>query len=693
MEVSEKCKNFGKNSYVAGGSGVLYHLSVPIFSTDLLTQLNHIQTFNLTQPLRSYINRNFGTRILSKWIVLCFDIVITIFSYGVAYILRFNFNTASISFGHFIQDTLLTAGIFTISFLLFKSYDGIIRHSGIADIARLIKSGLFALFICLGLSILTRYVGNEVAILPASIAIIHVVLNISALTISRYIIKVLFYSSSKNKNKPVTVVIYGAGRRGISVLHALREDVKTNYQILGFLDDNLSKIDKTIEGIKIYPGNAFLDLYNKNRIDELIISIQDLENARKNDLVDTCLNNHIAVKYTPPVDDWINGKLSTNQIRYIHIEELLGRDPIKIENEKVFHELTNKVILITGAAGSIGSEIVRQVIHYKPSQLILLDQAESGLYDLNMDLFFKLNQLNENAVEFIIADVTNLERLTYIFKKYKPQLVFHAAAYKHVPLMESNPAEAVHVNIFGSKNLIDLSIEYQVEKFVMISTDKAVHPVNVMGATKRVAEIYAHNKSKMSDCKTTFITTRFGNVLGSNGSVVIYFKKQIDNGGPITITHPDVTRYFMTISEACQLVLEAVTMGRASEIYLFDMGQPVKIIDLARKMVLLSGLTPGSDIQFVFTGLRPGEKLHEILLGDGENIVPTHHDKIKIARTAEFDPKWVDDSMNQLWDALMKSDQPALLVCLKGIIPDLNLTNNSNDLNLQPDTPFHVSFD
>ncbi len=641
----------------------------------------HTTSSGVKQNFRNYINRTFGTRILSKWIVLCFDIVITIFTYWVAYVLRFNFNISTISFGYFVQDTALTAGIFALSFLIFKSYDGIIRHSGIADITRLIKAGLFALTICLALSIVSRYVGEQIALLPASIAIIHVVMTVSALSISRYIIKVLFYSSSKNKNQPVVVVIYGAGRRGVSVFHALRDDVKTNYQVIGFLDDNPSKINKTIEGVKIYPVSRFLELHKKFGINELIISMQNPAGPQQNEFIDLCLNNHIIVKNTPPVDDWINGKLSIQQIRHLHIEDLLNREPIMIENEKIFQELNNKIILITGAAGSIGSEIVRQVLHYQPRQLILIDQAESDLYDLQMELYFKLSQLPFHAVEFIVCDITHLPRLKSIYDQFQPQIVFHAAAYKHVPLMESNPLEAVNVNVFGSKNLIDLSIEHAVEKFVMISTDKAVNPVNVMGATKRAAEIYAQYRSKSNAYKTTFITTRFGNVLGSNGSVVIYFKKQIETGGPVTITDPEVTRYFMTISEACQLVLEAATMGKSSEIYLFDMGAPVKIIDLARKMILLSGLIPEKDIEFVYTGLRPGEKLHEELLGDNENVLPTHHHKIKIAKTAEYDPEWFTNCMDQLWAALIASDQAGVLLSLKAMIPDLHVKAGSTDSN------------
>ncbi|MFI5172719.1 MAG: polysaccharide biosynthesis protein [Chitinophagales bacterium] len=624
----------------------------------------------MTVSLRNYINRNFGTRILSKWIVLCFDIVITIFTYGVAYILRFNFNVNDISFRDFIDNTLLTTGIFALSFLIFRSYDGIIRHSGMADAERLIKAGVSGTIICLCVSLITKNGNFTFSILPVSITLIHVALNISMLAFSRYVIKALFYQSSKNNFSPETILIYGAGRRGVSVLHTLRNDNRKNYHIAGFLDDNAYKVNKTIEGIKIYHSGKLKELISQYNIKELIIGIHSLDNYKKNEIVDICLQHFIDVKYVPPVEDWIDGKLSLKQIRNINIEDLLGREPILIENEKIKNEITNKVILITGAAGSIGSELVKQLIVYKPKKIILVDQAESALYDLRMELYFRLQQFPGIGMEYIICDITNIDRVTQIFQSHYPQIVFHAAAYKHVPLMEVNPIESVHVNVFGSKNLIDGAIHFGVDKFIMISTDKAVNPTNVMGASKRAAEIYVQDRSKDKRSKTIFITTRFGNVLGSNGSVVNYFKKQIESGGPVTITHPEVTRYFMTMSEACKLVLEAATMGKTSEIYLFDMGAPVTIKDLAFKMVLLSGLQPEKDIRFVYTGLRPGEKLHEELLNNNENTLPTHHNKIKIALTTQDDPVKVQIAMTKLWNTMHEGNVNALVLALKEMIPE-----------------------
>ena len=624
----------------------------------------------MTYRLSNYINKKFGTRILSKWIVLSFDIFITAVIYIISYVLRFNFHINSISFSDFTNNVLVTTVIFTLTFLFFKTYDGIIRHSGIADAIRLIKAGITAIIICLAISIVSRTTNFNFISLPTSIAIIHVTSTISILIFSRYVIKVLFYQSTKNNISPISVIIYGAGRRGTNVLTLLRNDNSKNFNIVGFLDDNESKINKTLEGIKIYSSTKLRYLIDRFNIKELIVGIHLLDNQKKNSVVELCLEHGINVKYVPPVEDWIKGKLSLLQIRDFNIEDLLGRDPILIENENVKNEISNKVILITGAAGSIGSELVKQLIFYKARKIVLVDQAESPLYDLQMELYFRLQSLPEITLEFVVCDITNRKNITRVFATHLPDIVFHAAAYKHVPLMELNPLESVHINLFGSKNLIDLSSDFNVIKFIMISTDKAVNPTNVMGATKRAAEIYLQEKAKDKSNKTIFLTTRFGNVLGSSGSVVNYFRKQIATGGPITITDPAVTRYFMTISEACKLVLEAATMGKTSEIYLFDMGAPVKIFDLATKMVLLSGLKPHKDIKFIYTGLRPGEKLHEELLTNYENTLPTHHHKIKIALTTQKDSDIIQHIIKQLWAALQDGDSDKVVAGLKEMIPE-----------------------
>ncbi len=625
----------------------------------------------------NYINQKFGARILSKWVVLCFDIIITIFTYGVAYVLRYNFNTEIISFNEFIHDSALTTIIFALSFIIFKSYDGIIRHSGIADSVRLIKSGVAATFLAILVSLISKYYQFTFGILPISISIIHVVILISILLFSRYGIKVFFYQVNRNKIKATPVIIYGAGRRGISILQALKTNTHNNYSVVAFLDDNESKIDKTIEGIRIYSPSRFAELSQRLDIKELIIGIHAMNVEKKNTIVDICFQHQVIVKSVPPVNDWINGQLSLHQITNIKIEDLLGREQIQLNNATIQVAISGKTIMVTGAAGSIGSELVRQIIQFNPSRLILIDQAESALFDLKMDLFFKLNQQKFTEIEYIICDIINHDRLNHLFEIFQPEILFHAAAYKHVPLMETNVQEAVQVNILGTKTLVDLAIKYHVAKFIMISTDKAVNPTNVMGATKRAAEIYVQSQSKRDDVATIFITTRFGNVLGSNGSVVNYFKKQIENGGPLTITHPEVTRYFMTISEACQLVLEAATMGKTSELYLFDMGEPVKIVDLARKMVLLSGLEPEKDIKFIYTGLRQGEKLHEELLNAGEKTLPTHHYKIKIALTGQHTPEAVATFMNRLINSLATQDASQTVATLKGMIPEFISRNSA----------------
>jgi len=403
----------------------------------------------------------------------------------------------------------------------------------------------------------------------------------------------------------------------------------------------------------------------------LIISVQKISPARKKNLVDICLHYDTKVLNVPPVTDWINGELSFKQIKKIQIEELLERDAISLTTENIKQQLSNKTILVTGAAGSIGSEIVRQVIQFQPKKIILLDQAESPLYDMEMELKDEYDSL---SYEIVIGDIRNIDRMENVFKSFLPQVVFHAAAYKHVPMMENNPSESILTNVLGTKILADLAVKYKVEKFVMVSTDKAVNPTNVMGASKRIAEIYTQSLGKI--VSTKFITTRFGNVLGSNGSVIPRFRQQIEKGGPVTITHPEITRFFMTIPEACQLVLEAGTTGEGGEIFIFDMGESVKILDLAKKMIKLSGLTLDKDIKITFTGLRPGEKLYEELLANEENTLLTHHKQILVAKVKEYDFEFISNQIQALINCFNQQDNKLIVKQMKQLVPEFK-SNNS----------------
>ncbi|WP_373941200.1 polysaccharide biosynthesis protein [Polaribacter sejongensis] len=492
------------------------------------------------------------------------------------------------------------------------------------------------------------------------------------LILSRFIFKAFFEVLSTELDTIHNVLIYGAGDSGIIAFSALNEDKKNNYDVIGFIDDNKNKIGKKIDRVKIHnPKHITKQFIEKHAVDEVIISIQNIKPNRLLAITDKFIDLDVDVKIVPPLSKWIDGDLNANQIRQIKIEDLLDRAPIIIDNPIVQREVNDKVILVSGLAGSIGSEISRQLSLYNCKMIILIDQAESPLYDLQQEL------IQKGITNFvaIVSDVRDRFKVERIFKKYKPQRVFHAAAYKHVPLMEKSPYEAIKVNVLGTKNLADLSVEYKIERFVMVSTDKAVNPTNVMGASKRIAELYISCVSKKSK-KTKFTITRFGNVLGSNGSVIPLFKRQIENGGPLTVTHKKITRYFMTIPEACSLVLEAGTMGKGGEIYIFDMGKSVKIFEIAKRMIYLSGLRYPEDIDIKITGLRPGEKLYEELLADGENTTKTYHDKIMIAKTQKIDNSIVKIKIDDLSLNFDKLNNSELVALMKTLVPEY-VSNNS----------------
>jgi len=590
----------------------------------------------------------------------------------IGYLLRFNFSAAELQHNNFLTGIAFSVLMGLVASGITGSYQGIIRYTGLQDGVRIFYM-LVANVVLIATGNLVYYYNYNENLIPYSVIFISFLASFLFLFNYRLLVKHFFSYYKRALIKNSNVLIFGAGQTGI-VTKQVIESSRTS-RVVGFLDDDRHKVGKVINGSKIYntPSlEGFEDFLVSNNIDDFIITINDLSVERKNNIVDICLKHDVRVRIVPPVEKWVKGELSLNQIKEINIEDLLEREPIRLEDKNLESALRGKRICITGAAGSIGSEIVRQVMHYHPESLILVDQAESPLYEIDRLVRLESKSLN---VESFIADITNRDRMLQIFDYARPQIVFHAAAYKHVPLMEGNPAEAITCNILGTKSLADISVEYGVEKFVMVSTDKAVRPTNVMGCSKRIAEIYVQSlnnrlANSLQKKHTAFVTTRFGNVLGSNGSVIPLFKKQIAEGGPVTVTHPEITRYFMTIPEACRLVLEAGVMGRGGEIFIFDMGKSVKILDLARKMIRLSGLEPGKDIDIVFTGLREGEKLYEELLNDKENTIRTHHDKILIAQTHEYEYEEINKFIELFIDLIHDRNELKMVALMKELVPD-----------------------
>lgn len=608
---------------------------------------------------------------MPRWIIFFIDLGICLFSLVLAYLVRFNFAIPQVEIKAFPVVFSLVLGVRAISFYISKIYQGIVIYTSSKDAQRIflvITSGSLVFGITNFISY--NFINNSFTV-PLSIVIIEYMGTTFLMISLRLMFKALYAELTKSGKEKRSVIIFGAGEAGSIAKHTLDRDAGTKYKVLAFIDDNEKKHNKKLEGITIYGIQKLEELLKDNNVAHVIISVQNLPSARKQQLVDICLKYNTKVLNVPPVNSWINGELSFKQIKKVRIEELLEREPIQLDKEDIQKQLSGKIILITGAAGSIGSEIVRQIIPFQPKQVILLDQAESPLYDMEMELHDKHKNI---SYEIVMGDVRNKERMKNVFQTFKPQVVFHAAAYKHVPMMENNPSESVLTNVLGTKILADLSLEHNVEEFVMVSTDKAVNPTNVMGASKRIAEIYIQSLNKKSNTK--FITTRFGNVLGSNGSVIPRFRQQIEEGGPVTITHPEITRYFMTIPEACQLVLEAGTMGKGGEIFIFDMGKSIKIMDLATKMIQLSGLTLDKDIRIEFTGLRPGEKLYEELLANEENTLPTHHKQIMIAKVKEYDFETVSTAVDELINLFGKQDNKTIVSKMKQLVPEFK-SNNS----------------
>ncbi|WP_421827711.1 polysaccharide biosynthesis protein [Larkinella sp.] len=618
-----------------------------------------------------------ATRFVSSYLVLSIDVIICIVSFSVAYLLRFNFETSGLNRADFLYCLQVIVGIRFLFFLLFRPYQGIIRHTSLEDVTLLVYAvTLSAVVTAVGSFLFWQLTGRVSVYIPVSILLIDYFSCLVLLSVSRFMAKAFYWTlRAGNGGVRQPVLIYGAGETGLLTRKALAQDSIQRYTILAFIDDNPYKIQKVIQGIKVISRQEAYERYVRNQaiLPQVILAMGTADLRQKNEITEFFLQHHVSVKTIPTVGQWIDGELKSSQIRDVRIEDLLGRAPIQVVNPVTGEQLRNQVVLVTGAAGSIGSELVRQVISHRPHTIVLLDQAESALFDLEFNLRREYkNVLATTHLTLKIGDVADEVRMHHIFRDVKPDFVFHAAAYKHVPLMEEHPYEAVRVNVLGTQIVADLAIQFGVRKFVMISTDKAVNPTNVMGATKRLAEMYVQSLNRQPGKlrQTRFIATRFGNVLGSNGSVVTVFRQQIQAGGPVTVTHPDIIRYFMTIPEACQLVLEAGTMGKGGEVFVFDMGEPVRIAELARKMIHLSGYTVGKEIQMIYSGLRPGEKLFEELLNNNEETLPTHHPKIMVARVNTPDVNEIKAVLEELRYRLVEGDATKLVRIIKLVIPE-----------------------
>jgi FlaA1/EpsC-like NDP-sugar epimerase len=604
------------------------------------------------------------------WIIFLGDLFTCFVSIWAAYLLRFNFRIPADEIVTLPLVFTVVLVVRAVSALVFQTHRGIIRFTNTKDVERIFLSVAAASAIFLAINPIMFWIEKHYLI-PYSIIIIDGILSVFLMVIARILIKSILYEFSQERKEKTRVVIYGAGDTGLTAKRAIERDAGAKYKVISYIDDNPQKIGKKVQGISIRSSADLKEILDNFDVRLLIIAIENLPANTKQSVIEFCLANNTKVFNVPAVKSWINGELSFKQIKKININDLLEREPIHLDSHLIQENLSGKTVLVSGAAGSIGSELVKQILPFKPGKLILLDQAESPLYELEREL---LDELFVKQIEVVLGDIRSEERMRRVFDHFKPDVVFHAAAYKHVPLMESNPSEAILTNVLGTRNLADLSAEFGVKKFVMVSTDKAVNPTNVMGASKRIAEMYVQSLGQT--CSTRFVTTRFGNVLGSNGSVIPIFKKQIERGGPVTVTHPEITRYFMTIPEACQLVLEAGTIGQGGEIFIFDMGKSVKIVDLVRKMIKLYGLTVGKDIEIVYTGLRPGEKLYEELLNDKENTLPTHHPQIMRAKVQEFDHAIVRAQVDDLIHMFSNQNNTEIVSHMKAMVPEYK-SNNS----------------
>ncbi|MEP3836980.1 MAG: nucleoside-diphosphate sugar epimerase/dehydratase [Algibacter sp.] len=613
---------------------------------------------------------NFSQKYASKWLVFGIDLALIIVAFFFAYVIRFNF-TLHFDVNQFLVEIPFIIVVSAISFIVTGSFKSVIRHTGFTDVVNVFKSVALISLFCIGFVITNRSMSIIPGFtIPLSIIVIHALLSFVILSSSRLAFKMGYNYLKCKFLSTKRVLIYGTGDSAMATYNALLNNASVSFNIVAFINDQAKNSSKIINGVPILTYKALSEDYVlDNDIDEIIITPQNTDTSKLMQLMDSLADSGVKITKVPPIEQWINGELSAKQIKQVQVDDLLGRPPIEIDNPNLLSEFNGETVLVTGAAGSIGSELVKQLSNFNVKHLILVDQAESALYDVQQDL----KREGKRSYTAIVADIRDGLRIDSIFQTYKPTMVFHAAAYKHVPLMENAPYEAIKINVNGTKLLADTASRYNVKKFVFVSTDKAVNPTSVMGATKRMAEMYISCLQKES--RTKFITTRFGNVLGSNGSVIPLFKKQIEAGSPLTLTHKDITRYFMTIPEAAQLVLEAGTMGKGGEIFILDMGESVKIYDLAKNMIKLSGLRYPEDIDIKITGLRPGEKLYEELLANGENTLSTYHKKILISKTRELDYEKVKSEIEELC-ITNRFQNNNIVMKMKSLIPEYK-SNNS----------------
>ncbi|MBT0573055.1 polysaccharide biosynthesis protein [Riemerella anatipestifer] len=612
-------------------------------------------------------------RYLPRWMVLLIDVLFLIVSLMLSYGVVGKLSSVSYPYVLSIyQKYAVVVGVNIFFMFLFRTYSGIIRHSTFVDLSKILLASFCTVF-TLGTVTYIYFFFFKQKLLLFPILLIYFCISFTVLFVFRLVVKEIFQWAKKYRRSYLRkkILLLGIGEESVAIAKAVMGNPFLPYEVVGFITDRKDSRKAKLLGKRIYTRD-FLEKNTKEYlgIDGLLIGSNIASREELTEWVNLFLEKDLKVFKSPTVQKLRN---DGNNIKNFQIEDLLNRKPIVIENEEVKKRHHQKSVLVTGGAGSIGSEIVRQVAQFGPSLIVVLDRAETPLHEIQLEVEENYPNIK---FEFILADITNKERLEAVFKEYNFSMVYHAAAYKHVPLMENNPHEAALVNIQGSKNLALLSSRFKVNRFVMVSTDKAVNPTNVMGASKRAAELFVQALQNEPDNQTKFITTRFGNVLGSNGSVIPHFRKQIEKGGPVTITHPEITRYFMTIPEACELVLQAGTMGSGGEIFVFDMGEPVKILNLARRMIKLSGLEPDVDIEIVYTGLRPGEKLYEELLSDGTKTLPTHHEKIMISKDSVMLYAEIDELTSRIYDKAREKDKVEVVKILKEIVKEFR-SNNS----------------